>query len=664
MIRICKIDFHNYRQYRDFSISFESKYSNLYVIKAKNGTGKTTFLNSILWCLYGTEYYITDSSKALPLLNDGVSNDTINNSEDVSVSITIEDGDSFLVFKRVQHFVIKTDPRTNTRNASISGKSELEVSVTKKEGKENTKTFINDEAGLLVKQYFDEAIYSYFFFDGENLKNFFSTTNSSQIKKSIHNISQVNLLSDAIDHTLGMGNELSREANKNSGDIDALYKQEDDLQNNILAAQSENASIDKKRPEYQQLVADCEEKLRGYEPVKQLQLKRDKLNNDLSSNKKMLVEVYENRNKLIRDFTVLLNFYPYVKHALDLIELKEKQGSLPPSVDKKQVIQILNEHILNCPLCDGKIDDRAKNHLQDLLSRLELPYGAAIDLKEIKGSLESMAEQAADYKIKRDRVLENEKYYLGLIDGIERELKEIKQKLSNFDSEDDSINVAQIEKDKSYYDSKIMSDQRKYGENLQSIKDDTERLKEVRNQIKKLEDEKSTKDILTQKARVFKKVSSSLEQIKNSIMKVVKEDIETDTWRIFDNMIWKKNTFKKVVINDNYELSVINMSGKEMLGGLGATEYMALAYSFTLAIHKAAGKNCPLVVDSPLGRTSDDNREKMAAELLKVSKEKQIIMLFTPDEYSQQVREIYDGNVVIKDISLTDDEKEIAKDGE
>ena len=94
-----------------------------------------------------------------------------------------------------------------------------------------------------------------------------------------------------------------------------------------------------------------------------------------------------------------------------------------------------------------------------------------------------------------------------------------------------------------------------------------------------------------------------------------------------------------------------------MTGSLSATEFMALAYSFTLAIHEASGKNCPLVVDSPLGRVSDDNRANMATELLTVSMEKQIIMLFTPDEYSEDVRKVYDANAcTIRDISLSSDE--------
>ena len=100
-----------------------------------------------------------------------------------------------------------------------------------------------------------------------------------------------------------------------------------------------------------------------------------------------------------------------------------------------------------------------------------------------------------------------------------------------------------------------------------------------------------------------------------------------------------------------------------MTGSLSATEYMALAYSFTLAIHEASGKNCPLVVDSPLGRVSDENRANMAAELLKISRNKQIIMLFTPDEYSEEVRKIYESVVSVRDIVLSDDEKEVERIG-
>ena len=70
MIRISKIEFENYRQYKSINVSFDDNYDNdLHVLRAKNGTGKTTFLNGILWCLYSHEHYLSDKDKALPIVN-------------------------------------------------------------------------------------------------------------------------------------------------------------------------------------------------------------------------------------------------------------------------------------------------------------------------------------------------------------------------------------------------------------------------------------------------------------------------------------------------------------------------------------------------------------------------------------------------------------------
>ena len=147
-------------------------------------------------------------------------------------------------------------------------------------------------------------------------------------------------------------------------------------------------------------------------------------------------------------------------------------------------------------------------------------------------------------------------------------------------------------------------------------------------------------------------------------MDKIKVEIEENTWNTFKNMIWKKETFNNLKIDEDYQMSVYNNNLNDMTGSLSATESMALAYSFTLAIHETSGKNCPLVVDSPLGRVSDDNRKNMANELLKISQKKQIILLFTSDEYSKEVAEIYDSTIAtIQDVSLTEDEQEIRKIG-
>ena len=91
MIKISKIEFSNYRQYRKINISFpDSQDYNLHVLRAKNGTGKTTFLNGILWCLYEHEHYLSNKDKALPVVNDGLVEESTNNATlYVKVRITV-----------------------------------------------------------------------------------------------------------------------------------------------------------------------------------------------------------------------------------------------------------------------------------------------------------------------------------------------------------------------------------------------------------------------------------------------------------------------------------------------------------------------------------------------------------------------------------------------
>lgn len=76
-IMIDRISFENYRQYGTGQIHFKTDGSNkLSILIAKNGTGKTTLLNAITWCLYGRELHLTEERKALPLVNSAVARNT------------------------------------------------------------------------------------------------------------------------------------------------------------------------------------------------------------------------------------------------------------------------------------------------------------------------------------------------------------------------------------------------------------------------------------------------------------------------------------------------------------------------------------------------------------------------------------------------------------
>lgn len=71
-----------------------------------------------------------------------------------------------------------------------------------------------------------------------------------------------------------------------------------------------------------------------------------------------------------------------------------------------------------------------------------------------------------------------------------------------------------------------------------------------------------------------------------------------------------------------------------------------IALAFTIALHRVSGHDCLLFIDTPVGRVSDINREKFAQSLVEVSKQKQLILAFTPSEYSEEIRRYFDEDVM------------------
>ncbi len=667
MIKIKSIEFENYRQYKKIAVDFDSSNdSNLFVLRAKNGTGKTTFLNGILWCLYEKESYLADEEKALPIINSSLVQQS-NEKEPLNakVTITIDDGESTIIFERTQVFFVSVDPLRGIKNA-VPGTSSLKIKVTPNDGFENTKVYEEEgDVQSLVKQYFDETIFDYYFFDGENLKNYFAKGKSKRIKDSIHNISQVTLLTNAISRLNERSTEKARSVAKIKSGDDTIYTEIEALEKEIKRLEDENADIEANLPIYKKKFKEADDLLTGYAPIRANTKKRNELNTELIDLQKDYDSFKVKKQIFIREYLVALNFYPRAKATLDIINEKQEAGTLPPSIDKDQVRSILDNHIAKCPVCDAKIDGDAIKHLNELLDQLDVSSATSHFLTEIKGSLEQVVQKCKVFPKELKEINDSEKYYIDEIKKKEEEIENISSFLSNnADSNSSEFNVSKVESERSTYDTKIKNAELRHGLNEKDIKINNDELKKKKEERDNLEAKASSKDQLNNQVKVFRTLSSELGKVQSSIMNEIKDEIQKLTWDRFDSMIWKKNTFGSIEIDDSYAMSVYNVDGNEMTGGLSATEYMALAYSFTLAIHEASGKNCSLVVDSPLGRVSDDNRTNMAAELLKVSYEKQIIMLFTPDEFSKEVADVFENNAAsIRDIILSDDEKEIEKVG-
>lgn len=659
-----KIELENFRQYKDLSLEFsEENHNNLHVLRAKNGTGKTTFLNSITWCLYGVEKYINDENKALPLPNEKVVESTEENgSVKVVVRITMEDKDlnKVIIFERTERFRVNFNIINNNKKA-IREQETFNISVTSLIGMGNS-TIIDDpiECEQFVNTYFNKAIYDYYFFDGENLKNYFAKSKTEKIKNSIFNIAQVTLLDNTIKRTNELAVKKGREAKRKNPSSENYYEEKAELEKEIGKRNDDNKDLEHSINKYSEKKIYADDILSNYKPIKSDLLRKKEYENNLNKNTAELERLRNDQYSFIQEYMILLRFYPRIKKTYDMICYKEEHDELPPNINKSEIKEIIDKHLTNCPVCNSEIDENAIDYLQKLLDNTAVSTGTSHQLMKIKSSLEQMLEEVHKFESRKKELFKREKDLHDERVQYETELNKIHSYLSNYSTDDLEKNIAQAEKDSKYYGDKINEARTSISENNAYNKRDNARLNDVNNLLEKEQEKQKEKNELEKQVALLYEITSDFKTIQQKIMLVVKDEIERSTWNMFDAMIWKKHTFKSLSIDDNYEISVKNMNNKEIMGSLSATEYMALAYSFTLAIHEASGKNCPLVVDSPLGRVSDENREKMANELLKVGKDKQIIMLFTPDEYSKEVRNVYEGNAAsIREFSLNDDESEV-----
>lgn len=668
MIKIKKIEFNNYRQYKNWSVSFnDNKEYNLYVLRAKNGTGKTTFLNGILWCLYAKEYYTSDSSKALKVINEStIQNAKIGDVVEVNIKLTISDNEKIISFERMQKFSISSDPLTTYKKAIPTCDPMLKVFETSNT-EVNSKVYESeDDTSRIVKQYFDEEIYSYYFFDGENLRNYFDKKNSDKVKQSIYSLSQVNLLENARKRTETLSSEKSRDLTKKDGFDDMkIYDEIDQLEDEIEKLEKNNKEYINEKPVLEMRIKELDGMLAGYKPTRDKQLKRNELERKLKQLQKDQKEFISKKKEFIRTYYVLFSLYPRIKSTYDMIKYKENNGELPPRIDKKQIEELINNHDSNCPMCDNELNDHAIIHMKQLLEELDVSSQTSNYLSSIKSSLESAINKCEKYVKDRKDIIEKEKYYQEEISSTEKELDEISKYLSTYSDNSDSVtDISKLENERSQLNTKLELNIKQTTLNEEYLKNDKKRHSDLKEKVQDMEKNINEKNLLRKQIDILRNLSSSFDQVKKSLMDEIKIEVEEKTWYLFKNMIWKKETFNKLEINDDYQMSVYNNSLNDMTGSLSATESMALAYSFTLAIHEASGRNCPLVVDSPLGRVSDDNRINMAKELLKISKNKQIIMLFTPDEYSSEVADLYDNKIAkIIDVSLTGDETEVERVG-
>ena len=629
-MRIEEIHFENFRKYVDTSIRFPESANDIHVVIAENGAGKTTFLNAMTWCLYNQEPKIKDQDDALPTLNTEVSNNSEKNIEKASVSITVSGDDLKLIYKRSDIFKIHNIHSDFYKN---NGKREewidQEFTVTEIQGAEQNVCREKDECELLVSSFIPEAIKEFFFFDGEQLDNYFLM--SSAIKDQVFTLSHIFLLDEMERRIKDRLKFLRKQGNPNSSADSKL--QEYNNQSKFL--ESEQKRYDNLKIAYESKDNELKGLMKslGSAPsIKDLEKRRDekiKQRDNFESSKNTKKE--ELNDLIIKESPKILAKQAFID-SLKLIEENRDESYIYP-IDESILIDSLHDH--SCKVCDRSFDEELINHIKSKKAKLYLIAPEDKILNENKKFFNRFKDVEESY-FKKESELTNEISNLtDTIDTLEHEIKEFYDTIKvnehlkeSIDRRDELLDILPTKKSE-----------------LDNLKNNNEKLsgdvQKLHNEyLKLLEQEEEYKEI-SAKIRLCTDSLAVISDVKKEIMAETREIIQDETNEKFFNLIRKSQTFGGINITEDYEVRLFDEDGRPASSSASASEVELLALSFILAIHSVSGFESPLVVDTLLARTSGEQRLNVAKSCLNVSEEKQLLLFLIDEEYTEPVKRLF-----------------------
>lgn len=635
-MRFEKVVISNYRQYQSLEFSFSHGPHDLHVIIAQNGVGKTNLLNALTWCLYGKEPHLGSTEhdpdeKVLPRANTTaieLARQEGKNEVLVQVEIHASDGKKTIIFTRSQTFKV-------TANGYFEGKEDYAVQYS--EGLDY-QTFTGEAAKTYVDRYMPETIREHVFFDGEHLNNYFLENTAKRIKDAVYSISQV----DAVTRIAKRLGDVIAEYRKDAG------KKAPALQEKLNAVMEAKAALDaaeKDRQALQEQITVSEERLqeiggelRDRDNLPELEKEYDQIKAERESQEKQLQTLRLQIMGFIREKQVALAYYPAAKKALTIIDAKRATHALPPAIDRKILQAILDTH--ECAICGHDLDLTALQKVSSLLAEIEVSSETSNLLSSIYDELTRLVEEAEAYPAEKLSWLKRLEDLEQQITATESKMQALTVRIDKT-AESEKGHVRTLFQERQGLEKLLVELQKKLGAaeyRCTQAAETHDKCIAAHNAAMKKNQECARLQALIDYAS---RCSTVMTEIEREIMGDIREQLEKRSTEEFLKLIWKKNTYDHIELTDTYSLRLLDRAGHSCVTTCSAAERCLLALAFTLALHEVSGFNSILFIDTPVARVSDQNRANFADVLAEVSCSKQIIMTFTPDEYSDEIRQVF-----------------------
>lgn len=644
-MKIKRIEYENFRNFRNHGEIRCSTDGNVTIIYGKNGDGKTTLHQLLQWVFYGKVHFNRTTTDRL---------------YNLAYEYECSYGDTFIVMGRID-FEQNGEEYSLTRiNKYKKGLDEStliqeDFSLLKMSEDHDWKRLDNPKE--TIEKFLPSGLAEYFFFDGESMiadLRVKGRDSASKLRKAMYSMFDLDILEQAITHigsthlkTTVLGKlYLTKSPIAGGGEVSQIKA-------NIEATQSKISTID------EQIERANEEKTKKNEFIQRVseEIGNTKSKTEYERRRKELQKhrdsFLDNANACQANFgDAVIEMFPKlfvsktVADSKKKIHLEIENNYLPPGVGKDLVEYLLKPATTVC-ICGTPLNEKSIEQIK--------AYKSMLPPDSYTSSYNNFADLASSWGKEYNRTrIEN---YISLVLKNRDSARECDAQIHELDEEE--------KKSKDIED--LVVDRQKAEDRVAELDDKIEKLVSERDKFEiylksKMKDYDKATEATEENLRAARKIKIVEEVLENFSSRLAykskeySESLQENIQALLNDMLTSKRTVSvsedfAVRVTDSYD----DESKSEGQFAVVSFAYIGGILRMLQSEEKLSGKEYPLVLDGPFSKLDPDQRRNVANLIPEFAPQ---VILFSKDDLQDVFRGDKIGNVWT--IS-SNDEKNIAK---
>lgn len=609
---------HNFRQYKgSHQISFtESPGKSTTIVMGQNGAGKTNLFLALNWCLYGL-----GMEEKGAIVSKGLPPEDRNEGAFVEVHFR-HDGFKFIA----------------RRNVDVRGDQEipgdLEMGELGADGRSKKVQNPNQKLNTILPA----DARQYFFFDGERIDEMSRPGHEEQVREAIRSVLKLKVLERAVEHLNSVETEFAKVVQKTantSNEVQMLVEESEAVKARIGELRDRKTEKDEERAAAQRQLDELTSRLRSLDEIKAVVIEQRENSQALQTAQVRYKELIEAAGELVARGGPAIVFSK-VRQAASVLQEKRKKGEIPSNVRQTLIEDLLRAKIC---ICERHLDEKATDAL---LRRKQgtVPNAVEETIITATGSIALLEQVGTEVPDRLTAIMRSLAEVKDEMEERHRRDDELRDKLTGEFDED----IAALEHSRRDTETRVRDltyEVARLDSTIEFAEKEQDDLKERRERIE-VQSDAVRRDL--RRYELARSAADAAELLLKNFAEEMRKRIETETDRIFKEMIWKEGHFESVRILQDYRLDVIDRYGASALRELSAGERQLLSLAFILAMAKVTGEEATLVIDTPFGRISEEPLHNVAKALPELAG--QLVLFVTDrelDDHASKLIEPYVG---------------------